>query len=266
MDELSAGLPARATPEHWINLALKLACPVCMSPGLVRVRELDRALMCNACDSWFRVQPTRLEQIPKPPHVIQVEVRTESSAYKTHEVVLDNFVRRNLVQLTVLRIIGFRPWHLPWQTWAITSFVAASLCAVALFYPFGPSEVPESPLPTNLDDRERVLVVAWLNGDVHQMLRLVNASRDRDLRQWLSKHPAPEVPKGLTSEHATAIDIASITKTIPSIADVVARVSILTDAASGADLILKHRWTTDKHGMWYFLPYVPPAPPKFHYK
>jgi hypothetical protein len=266
MDELSAGLPARATPEHWINLALKLACPVCRAPGLVRVRELDRALMCKACNSWFCVQPTRLVQIPRPPQVIQVEVRTESSAYKTHDVVLDNVLRQNVLLVLLWRLVRLRPWHLPWHAVGIISMVAASLCAVALNYPFGSLEAPDTPLPTDLDARERVLVEAWLREDIHQMLRLVSTTRDRDLRQWLLKHPAPESTNGPMSKRTTAIDIASVTKSIPNIADVIARVNLLADATSGAELIIKHRWANDKDGTWYFVPYVPPSPPRFRYK
>ncbi len=266
MDDLTAGLPAAATPEHWINLALKLACPVCRAPGLVRVCELDRALMCKACDSWFRVNPTRLVQIPAPPRVIQVEVRTETSEYTTHEVLLDDIVRKSLVRVILLRLARLRPQHVPWQALGIILIAAVSLCVVALNYPFSSAEEIETPLPSNLDARERLLVESWFKSDVHQMLRLVSASRDRDLRQWLSKHPPPDRVKSTMPDRTMAIDIASITKSMPNIADVVARVDFLAEAASSAELIIKHRWSSDKNGTWYFVPYVPPSPPRYKYK
>jgi hypothetical protein len=244
--------------ERWASLAVKLACPKCNATGLIPVRELARALVCNACSSWYRVEPTQLVEIPPPHEVVHVEVRGSMSEYRPHQVTLPDRRRRSIRAIVSDLLSRIDTKGLPWRWLAVAVAVPSLIALVVLVNSRAPhSTVSENPLPYSLTDRAKLLVDSWLKDDVRQMLRLVEPARDRQFRQWLAAHPAPEAAAKPLSDRTTTIDVASQQPLKPSAMDLVMRVEFLGDAA-GAPLTFKHRWVSDKNGTWYFLPSVPP--------
>ncbi len=171
-------------------------------------------------------------------------------------------VRRRLADA----VRSFQENEFPWRRIGLVLGLAAVLLwFICVGREQGPTVIPDEPLPAELNAREKLLVEAWLTDDLHNMLRLAGSTHDRALRRWLSKNPIPEAAKTPMTDRMVTIDVASVSQPNPKSADVVARVSFLADASGKGELTVKHRWTADKTGTWYFLPYVPPAR-RMHYK
>jgi hypothetical protein len=110
-----------------------------------------------------------------------------------------------------------------------------------------------APLPTDLTARAPLFTEAWLNRDMAQMLRFTEKSRDRQLRQWSGKTPAP--PQATVKQAERKIE-ALVDSRAPHSALVTVRIAFAGAVGAQSQLIQRQQWI-EKDGGWYFLPALP---------
>jgi|GEM_PF-6174598 len=247
-----------ADQQRYSQMKLQLVCQKCGCEGLIPWQQLDRILVCHGCSTWYRLDSRRLVEV-EPPAVrnskIQVEVRSNSSQWREHQVVLTTT----------------RPWRplsfavlIEWLSatgLAARCIAGAGLLLLALLALMVTNREPAAAtifvMPGGLEERSAVFVQAWLAGDLDRMLQLTEPARDRDLRRWLKKSAAPQQEQTTAIAPSVAkVQVSSIKRPDRKSAEVNLRVA---NAGPGAELLLKHQWV-EKQGVWYFQPTPLPQP------
>ena len=232
---------------------VQLRCPGCGRQGTVAWDKLQRLLRCRGCGTWYVVQRTRLVAVPAPTRIetFEVAVRTGLSDWWTDKArprgqreprssrgarvgwLVDparpvGSVLRGLAVALVPLAVTLAAWH--WSAKATTA---------------------EPPLPTSLEGRAPLLAEAWLAGDVPQMLKLTDSSRDRELRHWLAK----DRPSLTANEagHRPVIEVLSIERSTDRAASVAIRIDVPKAGDQRKAILQTQTWTL-AGGAWYFQP------------
>jgi hypothetical protein len=224
---------------------------------MVAWKNLHHLFFCRGCRQWYRMDGVRLVPLPHAPPAppLDLSVRTGFSEWRE-----DRFrpLRRGAWAPRAIRRLSTR--HRRFWLTAISLLLACSMAGVWLVHRTATCAAHnDAPLPEKLEDRVLLWREAWTAGNVAQMLRLTEPSRDRQLRRWLSWHRAPlpstvELRMGEARTSLT-VEVAAIAMPGPDLAEVTLQ---LRPAESGAtQLFAIHQFWTRTSGGWCFFPEVP---------
>jgi hypothetical protein len=232
-----------------------MTCTRCGGTGLLPWSKLDGLLYCRGCRSWFRLDNSaRLVEAPSPYRRINRVTAAGPSGWQRSLGELWRGWAESL--LTTLAAWGRRPKAL-----ACCAAGLVALAAALMFWHRGPGPaVAGPPLPAALEQRAVLMADAWLAKDLSRMLRLTDASRDRQLRRWLSYTPPPTGSRNRGAK-ASKIEVVSVRQRPQGMAEVSLQLSMADPIQADMKLPLKQTWL-NRTGEWFFIPGTIAAQPR----
>jgi hypothetical protein len=235
----------RAENEQYFQM--QVTCPRCGGRGLVPWARLGKVLRCNACAAWCRLDGFGKPYAVPSPTGFWVQVRASFTSWERVRVLLG--APQDVGILEALRA-NWR-YSVAGALFALACIAGVSFALTRSPAPAPIAAEPQQP-PESLDGRAAFWANAWLADDTSRLLMLVEPSRDRNLRRWLSKHRPPRRGDGSQFERPK-IEVAVKPRSQSHLADVTLTI-VLNDGAQLRETAeLRQLWHR-REGVWYFWP------------
>jgi hypothetical protein len=226
---------------------MEVTCPRCGGRALVPWARLGKVLRCSACAAWCRLDRFGKPYEASAPTGFWVQVRSSFASWE-----------RVRVLLGAPEDVGiFEAVKANWR-FSVAGALVALACIAGVGFATTRSPAPAPTVaepqqpPELLEGRVGFWARAWLADDTSKLLMLVEPTRDRHLRRWLSKHRPP--PRDDDAQLARfRIEVAAMPRSQPHLADVKLTIVLEEGDQPRKTQQFEQLWH-QRDGAWYFWP------------